>query len=263
MSNMQYLIAIDSDGTLKHTDGTISEKTKDIIRKVNLNNMVVICTARPRYHTLKVSNEVGCNQYLISSNGTEVFDNIQSKVIWSSYLLPSDCQKIYDDISNLDLRTIFVCDNVEYVTNFTRNKSQILLDDKNINEMLSKKIKQIMIIGKEEEKIKKYQEKVLKDYKLNVIDTSNTSKEEIWFSIISPNASKGEALKQLSKYLKIPNKNVIAIGNDNNDLSMIKMAGVGIAVANATPDLKRAADKIIKSNDEDGIYYFLKQLIGE
>ena len=260
---MHYLIAIDSDGTLKHTDGTISDRTKDIIRKTNINHIVVICTARPRYHTLNISNEIGCDRYIISSNGTEVFDNVENRVIWSAYLLSSDCQKIYDDTSKLGLRTVFVCDNVEYVTHFIRNDFQILLNDKNINEMLSKKIKQIMIIGTDKEKIKTYQERILKDYKLNVIDTSNNSKKEIWFSIISQNASKGEALKRLSQYLNIPNENVIAIGNDNNDLSMIKMAGIGIAVANATPNLKKRADKIIKSNDEDGVYHFLKKLIVE
>lgn len=136
---MKYLIAIDSDGTLKHTNGTISDKTKNIIKKVNVNNIVVICTARPRYHTLNVGNEVGCDKYLISSNGTEVFDNIHNRVIWSSYLSSCDCKKIYDDISKLGFRTIFVCDNLEYVTHFTRNSSQILLSDKNINELLSKK----------------------------------------------------------------------------------------------------------------------------
>ena len=56
---MKYLIAIDSDGTLRHSDGNISDKTKKIIKKVvDCGNIVVICTARPRYYTLKISNEV-------------------------------------------------------------------------------------------------------------------------------------------------------------------------------------------------------------
>lgn len=260
---MQYLIAIDSDGTLKHTNGTISDRTKEIIKKVSINNIVVICTARPRYHTLDISKQVGSDKYLISSNGTEVFDNVHNNIIWSTYLSSSDCKIIYDDTSKLGLRAIFVCDNVEYVTQFTRNSSQILLNDKNVNEMLSKKIKQIMIIGKEKEKIIEYKKMILNKCNLKVIDSSNTSKEEIWFSIIGQNASKGEALRQLAQYLNISNENVIAIGNDNNDLSMIKIAGIGIAVSNATPNLKRNADKIIKSNDEDGVYYFLKELITE
>lgn len=118
-----------------------------------------------------------------------------------------------------------------------------------------------MIIGKEKKRIRNYKEIILNKYKLNVIDTSKDYKEEIWFSIISHDASKGKALERLAKYLNIPNENIIAIGNDNNDLSMIEMAGTGIAVSNATPSLKKSADKIIKSNDEDGVYYFLKDFI--
>ncbi|MEG1150457.1 MAG: HAD hydrolase family protein [Bacilli bacterium] len=49
---MQYLIAIDNDGTLKHSDGTISVRTKNIVQKLILTNIIVVCTARPRYHTL-------------------------------------------------------------------------------------------------------------------------------------------------------------------------------------------------------------------
>ena len=67
---MKYLIAIDSDGTLRHSDGNISDKTKKIIKKVvDCGNIVVICTARPRYYTLKVSNEIGLNEYLTLGHG--------------------------------------------------------------------------------------------------------------------------------------------------------------------------------------------------
>ncbi len=68
---MNYIIAIDSDGTLRRTDGEISECTKEAIAKqIKKKNIVVICTARPRYHTLKISNEAGASNYLISSNGS-------------------------------------------------------------------------------------------------------------------------------------------------------------------------------------------------
>ena len=108
--------------------------------------------------------------------------------------------------------------------------------------------------------IKKYKQKVEEQYKLRIIDTSNDKKEEIWFSMISKDASKGTALEKLANYLSIPIQNTIAIGNDNNDLSMIKVAGIGVAVSNATIDLKNNADKIIDSNDEDGIAKYLSEI---
>lgn len=257
---MRYLIAIDSDGTLRHSDGTITSLTKDVINNVmQKGNVVVVCTARPRYHTSKIANEINANQYFISSNGTEIFDNINNEIINCSYISSDDCEKIFEDVSNMNIRAMFVCDNTEYVTQFTRNDSQTLLDNNNFCEVLSKGVKQIMIIGSDKEKIKKYKQEVEEQYKLRIIDTSNDKKEEIWFSMISKDASKGTALEKLANYLSIPIQNTIAIGNDNNDLSMIKVAGVGVAVSNATIDLKNNADKIIDSNDEDGIAKYLSE----
>lgn len=258
---MPYLIAIDSDGTLRHSDGSISDRTKKIVQKlVRKGNIITICTARPRYHTLKISEEVGINRFLISSNGTEVYDNLNNKIIYSAYLSPKYCKKIYSDVENIDVRAIFVCDNIEYATGFIRNDSQILLNKSNIDTMLARNIKQIMIIGKDKEKIKRYKNKV-KKYNLNIIDTSSDSKEEIWFSIISNKASKGVALKKLAGYLNIPMYQTVAIGNDNNDLSMIQVAEVGIAVENATNELKKIANYITDSNDDDGVAKILEKLI--
>lgn len=257
---MPYLIAIDSDGTLRHSDGSISTRTKKIIEKLVIKgNIVTICTARPRYHTLKISEEVGINRFLISSNGTEVYDNLNNEIIYSVYLSPKQCKKIYSDVENIGVRAIFVCDNIEYATGFIRNDSQILLNENNIDNMLAKNIKQIMIIGKDKEKIKKYKNKV-KKYNLNIIDASSDAKEEIWFSIISNKASKGIALKKLAEHLSILMCKTVAIGNGNNDLSMIQVARVGVAVENATDELKKVANYITDSNDDDGVAKFLEKL---
>lgn len=116
-----------------------------------------------------------------------------------------------------------------------------------------------MVIGSDKDKIKKYKNKV-KSYNLNIIDTSNDIKKEIWFSIVSNESSKGIALKKLAEYLNIPISQTIAIGNDNNDLSMIQVAGIGVAVENATTELKQIADYITSSNDDDGVIKFLQVL---
>ena len=257
---MKYLIAIDSDGTIRHSDGTISTRTKKVIKElIKKDNIIVICTARPRYHTLEISKKAGIEEYLISSNGTEVFYN--NKVIYSAYLTKSKCKKIYEDAVKNDIRVMFVTDNTEYVTQFTRNDSQVLLDDTNVDTLLSKKVKQIMIIGKNKEKIKAYKKVINDKYKLNIIDSSNEEKEEIWFSIISNKASKGIALEKLAEYLNIPMKNTIAIGNDKNDASMLKKAGLSVAVGNATTSIKKEVDYVTLSNDEDGVAAFLETLL--
>lgn len=151
---MTRLIAIDSDGTLKQSDGTISNRAKNIVKKLISNDIIVVCTARPRYHTLKVSSELGSDNYLISSNGTEVYDNKNKEIIWASYLNSVECKKIFKYAVKNNIRVMFVLEDTEYVTQFTRNSNQILLDELNFNMVLEGNVKQVMVIGSDKEKLK-------------------------------------------------------------------------------------------------------------
>jgi Cof subfamily protein (haloacid dehalogenase superfamily) len=71
--------------------------------------------------------------------------------------------------------------------------------------------------------------------------------------ILPPGASKGAALKMLLKDMKIPAAQVLAIGDGENDIEMIQLAGTGVAVGNAHQKLKDVANHMVASNDEDGV----------
>ena len=66
-------------------------------------------------------------------------------------------------------------------------------------------------------------------------------------------ANKGVALARLAAHLGLSSANCIAFGDGRNDLTMIEAAGVGVAMANAHPDVRAAADDVTLSNDEDGV----------
>ena len=258
---MKYIIAIDSDGTLRKTDGTISEFTKMVIKKqIEKENVVVICTARPRYHTQKISNEVGANNFIISSNGSEIYDVQKKKVIWAKYIDEKSCKLLYDYAILNNIRIMYVLENTEYVTQFTRNDNQVLLTEDNFDEVINNKVKQVMVISKEKDKINMFKEIVQNEYKMNILDSSKENSEENWFSVVSNEASKGIAVLKLSKYINVSKENIIAIGNDNNDISMFKVAKISAAVSNSTKKALENAKYKIKSNDEDGVAIFLNEL---
>ncbi|MBE6153595.1 MAG: HAD family hydrolase [Firmicutes bacterium] len=258
---MKHIIAIDSDGTLRKTDGTISDFTKMVIKKqIEKENIVVICTARPRYHTLKISNEVGINSFMISSNGSEIYDVQKQKIIWAKYIDKKNCKLLYDYAILHNIRIMFVLENIEYVTQFTRNDNQILLTEQNFDEVINSKVKQIMVIGHEKNKINIFKEIVQNEYKMNILDSSKENNEETWFSVVSNEASKGIAVLKLAEYLNISKENIIAIGNDNNDISMFEIAKISAAVSNSTKNALEKATYRIKSNDEDGVAIFLNEL---
>ena len=257
-SMTSYLIAIDSDGTLKNNDGIISEKTKNILNKLKKDNYIVICTGRPRYHTKSINNELSLSNYIISSNGAEIFDVVNDEIIYSKYIDKELLKPIYEDAINANIRIIFVVDDTEYVTEYTKNDSQILIDDNNIKKVFEQNVKQIMLLGNDSETIKDFKQLINKKYDLSIIDSS-FQKEHSWFCINAKDSNKGKAMEYLTNHLNINKDNTIAIGNDNNDISMLKYAKIGVAVENATKELLKIADYVTKSNNDEGVYYFLKQ----
>ena len=144
------------------------------------------------------------------------------------------------------------------------NTKQILLNNTNyVNELSECDIKQCMFIDEKKDKIYMEKEVISHISELHIVDeiSENSSYYEKWFSVANVRSSKGNALNFLSDYLNIPIKNTIAIGNDKNDISMFKTAGLSVAVANASDDIKSKVDYITLSNDEDGVAIFLETLI--
>ena len=77
--------------------------------------------------------------------------------------------------------------------------------------------------------------------------------EKILYEILPKGVSKGAVLCKMAQLLGIEMKNTVAVGDYNNDISMIRAAGRGFAVANAVPEAKEAADYITVSNNEHAI----------
>lgn len=264
MQNIK-LIFIDSDETLKKTDGTISKRVKKAIsenRKVG--NRIIICTARPRYQTIEVMKESGADSIIVSSNGSEIYDSKYNKIIFNSFIDKESLIKLVKYAYLKDIRLILTMEDYEYVTKEIRNPNQKLLNKSNYVEELNRcNVKQCMFIDKKSEEIYKIKDILSTDNKLHIVDeiNENSSYEEKWFSVSNSSCSKRNALNILSRYLNIPTKNTIAIGNDKNDVSMFEVAGLSVAVANASDDIKAKVDYVTLSNDEDGVAAFLETLI--
>lgn len=259
------LIFIDSDGTLKKNDGTISERVKKaIIENKKNGNKIIICTARPRYQTLKVMNDVNADSIVISSNGTEIYESNNEKIIFNSFIDRNLIIKLVEYAYSKDIRLILTMEDYDYVTKEIRNPSQRLLNHDNYkNELSECDVKQCMFIDKKCGEIYKIRDILSKNDKLHIIDeiNENSTYEEKWFCVANSESSKGNALTIVSKYLNVPIENTIAIGNDKNDISMFEAAGLSVAVANASDYIKNKVDFITLSNDEDGVAIFLEKIL--
>lgn len=265
MVNSNKLIFIDSDETLKKANGMISERAKKAIQKNReIGNKIVISTARPRYQTLDVMKESGADSIIVSSNGSEIYDSKNKNIIFNSFIDNYEIIKLVEYAYLLDIRLILTLENYEYVTKNIRNSNQKLLDKNNYeNELAKCNVKQCMFIDKKSNEIYKMKDILSQNDKLHIVDEINENSlyEEKWFSVTNSNCSKGNALRILSKYLNIPIEDTIAIGNDKNDISMFEAAGLSVAVANASDNIKNKVDHVTLSNDEDGVAVFLETLL--
>ena len=247
------LIVLDIDYTITKDDGTVSERTIKSIKHVKeKGNIIVFSTSRPRYQALEYMKKYGTDEIIISSNGSEIYDYGNDKVIYNSCIDKEEVNKLIDYAYEYDTRMILTLDDFDYVTKTIRNNNQKILDRNSFNN----EIKQCMFIGENIDKIKQI---VSKLKKINIVDEGIFDKIK-WISIINSNSSKGVALKELAKYLRIPINNTIAIGNDTNDISMFNEAGYSVAVDNAEETIKKQVDYVTESNENDGVAKYLETL---
>lgn len=88
-----------------------------------------------------------------------------------------------------------------------------------------------------------------------------TKSKPHYLEFLALEVNKGQALKAIASYLQIPLAATVAVGDSYNDLEMLEAAGLGVAMGNALPDVKRKADLTIPGNDEDGIAYLIYEVI--
>lgn len=265
INNKRKLILIDYDETLTKSDDTVSNRVKKAISKhIKIGNKVVICTARPRYQTIDISKNVNASNIVVSSNGAEVYDYHNNKVLKLFCIDKDLVYKMVEYAYYYDVRLILAVDDCDYITKNPYNSKQILLsygDYKNI--LKNKKVKQCMYIDENEKdvlKIKHIMKNLDRVMIVNEISKEDTYYEK-WFSLGNIDASKGNALYFLADYFNIPIKNTFAIGNDYNDISMFSKSGYSVCVANASEEIKDIVDYVTLSNDEDGVAIFLESIL--
>jgi hypothetical protein len=208
--------------------------------------------------------EVGADSIIVSSNGSEIYDSNDKNIIFNSFIDKDSIIKLVEYAYSRDIRLILTMEDYDYVTKDIRNSNQKLLSNTNYaNELAKCNVKQCMFIDKKSNEIYKIKDILSKNDKLHIVDeiSDNSSYEEKWFSVANSNCSKGNALMILSKYLNIPIQNTIAIGNDKNDITMFEVAGLSVAVSNASDNLKNKVDYVTLSNNEDGVAIFLETLL--
>lgn len=265
------LITCDLDGTLLTSTKQITLESKRVIDEVlNHGVMFVPCTGRPIHSIHEFLLNHKKVRYYVCSNGALICDKYKNEYIYQR-VVPKEvlfevekmvdtniCLEIFCEGSILteqliDLKEYNLEKELKYHYFTTRKVVPNLVSYINKNDVL---IEKINLLYKDEETRKKYKN-LLKGLKnVEIVEGGIRNIE-----ISHYEATKGNALLFLAKHLSINMKNTMAFGDAENDISMIKSAGVGVAMENAIDDLKDLSDIVTLSNEEDGVAKILNKII--
>ena len=254
------LICTDLDGTLLREDKTVSEENLKAIEYFKSEGGIfTFITGRMPLLTRHFYNLVKPNAPTGCLNGAGIYDFEAEKYLWKKPLDTSYKELLGTlDAELSDVGYILfsfekehVCRENAETDNYRRVKGvdSPLRDYRELNDTIAKIL---LVIGAGEEELMKKAAALLAAHP-SADKFSFIRSELTLYEILPAGVSKGALLLELASLLNLDVKNTYAVGDYNNDVSMLREAGVGIAVANATSEAKAAADFITVSNEEDAI----------
>lgn len=265
---MIKLIAIDLDDTLLNKNKEISKENKIAVNKANSQNIkIVIASGRPYFRVHPILKELNLdndNNYVISYNGAYISNGNNTKIIKRNVLNNQDINNIVDEITKHNLTfMVYVNDDIytTYIPTFIKDK--LVFKDIDFKPLTIEEIRKLefankIIIADEETKIRKHVDTI----KHNINGKYNVLKSATDFlEFLTIDSNKGIALKQLTSYLHLTKEEVMAIGDEENDLSMFDVASIKVAMENATLVLKQKSTFITKDQEHSGVAYAINNVL--
>lgn len=252
---MPYKAAIvtDVDGTLLNNDSSLSFYTLTVLNNYkDLGCCLILATARP-WRSLQFLTQYIEPDYIISDFGAIITPSINSL---KPIIIPND-------LTNSILDEVLDSPNVCHISIETNNT--LLINSKTVS--LPKSWNPVYTTFS---KRRNYETSKIsiecnsKEYMLYLMNKYLSiqfigNKNEDWYQLIPKGVSKGNALKDLTKYLGIDRSNIFAFGDDVSDIDMLQFAGIGIAVENAANELKAISNYTCESNNQDGVAKWLAE----
>lgn len=269
--NQYKLIVMDMDGTLTNSEKKITPKTREaLIKAQQMGIKLVLASGRPTRGLLREAGILEMNTYggmLISFNGAKVMDFSNESIIYND-ALPEKfipiliAQARAHDMGIMVNHNEFCvvedknCYKLDYETNACCLKKKVVNDlITTINYPINK-----ILLAAPEEHVEKVFDAIKEPFK---DDLSIYCSAPFYIEIMNKGINKGIALDKVAKYMNVQPEEIIVFGDEHNDLEMIEYAGYGVAMGNAIDAVKKVADEVTLSNDEDGIAYTLSKLFEE
>ena len=250
------LAAIDLDGTLLRSDGTIGERTKQAIRDTTLD--IVLVTARGPMTIHVIAEELGVAGTAICSNGALVFDLASRTTVRQRLLETEVALRLVHELRERLPGIRFAVEHEDFAHepgfsawDWTPPPGTRVAD---VVELLADPATKLILRHADHETV------AIQDLAREIVGEGLTvvasGSEAV--EVTAAGVNKATAVAELG----VPPEEVIAFGDYPNDIPMLTWAGRGVAMGNAHADVLAIADEVTATNDEDGVAIVLERLAG-
>jgi Cof subfamily protein (haloacid dehalogenase superfamily) len=272
------LLALDIDGTLLDPQSKISAQNLSALRAAHAAGIqIVLATGRRHDYALPVLEETGIPAWLISSNGALIRSRA-GETFYSDLLPAATVARIIRHMDRFRGNAVLTFDR-------SGNNALVLERLEELNQSISRWLQVnasvIQYISPLEDaliedpiqamycgplaRMRQAEERLLEAGFLNeisILKTQYDHRDLCILDILNHGCSKGHALRRWAEKHGIPREQVMAIGDNFNDLEMLEFAGVAVVMGNASQELKQSGWKVTLSNAESGVAKAIKEILG-
>jgi hypothetical protein len=253
------LVAIDLDGTLLTDSKEITRQTADALRCLPARGVrVVIASARPPRSVRPFQEQLGLDTLQINYNGALIWDPAQQRAVFHVPMHPRLCRGMIDNardmfdevLVSVECMDKWYTDRVDQT--YTTETGRLFKPDLvcPVDDFCNQPITKLMLLG-DPKMILRLED--LLTIRYGHIASILRCEPEL-LQIMDGRVSKAIALEKIADHYGIPMEEVMAIGDARNDVEMLDMAGVAVAMDNAHPLVKEVADWVAPSNNDHGVH---------
>ncbi|RSL31200.1 HAD family phosphatase [Salibacterium salarium] len=262
----KHLIVLDLDGTLLKDDKTISTRTYKTLREARkAGHMIAIATGRPYRASKMYYQQLGLDTPIVNFNGAYVHH--PGDTSFRTYHSPLDlktAQTIIDTCQAFQVNNMMaeVVDDV-----FLHDYDETFLDmfalstepaaSGNLKNVLRHGPTSLLVYPKSE--TAHQLQKLISGEHAQGIEQRSWGAPHHMLEIIKTGNNKAVGLEKVAEYCNVSMQDIIAFGDEDNDLEMLSQAGTGVAMGNAAPEAKQAAQDVTFSNEDEGIAVYLEE----
>lgn len=260
------LVAVDVDGTLLRSDRKICVAAVEAIRRcVRHKVKVVLASARPPRSVRRIHQALGLDTVSIHYNGALIHDLIRGKHLFHQPLDPKLAGKIIQFARGIDPKLIVSLEILDkwYTDHFdpqyATETGRIFKPDEvgPLDTFLAQPVTKLMLLGPPA-RLAKVRLQVIEQFG-GQIGVAVTDPDLI--QITHQEVDKAAALARVARVYGVKRRNIMAIGDAPNDAPMLQWSGWGVAVGNAWPEAREAADAVAPSNNDRGVAYAIRRYV--